>query len=182
MLQRVLSREDHEELGERIGLSTDRHLPFLHRFEQGTLHLGGRTIHLIGEEDVGEYRAPLDREVARLLIVDQRADEVGRQEVRCELDPAGFAADRGREGTGRQSLGQPRKTLKEKMAVGQDPDHEPLEQHLLSNDDPADLVQCGAEGPAQRFDFRSAFQRGAGAETFQGTRLRIHHRSKAARV
>ena len=51
-------------------------------------------------------------------------------------------------------LGRP----SEEMAVGEDPDHEPLEQHLLSNDDPADFVQCGAEGLAQRFDFRSALE------------------------
>ena len=59
-------------------LRPDRHLAFLHRLEQGGLHLRRRTIDLVGEHDVREDRADRGREVAAALIENARADDVAR--------------------------------------------------------------------------------------------------------
>ena len=88
LLDRVLRGEDDERLGQRVGLVADRDLPLLHRLEQRALHLGGGAVDLVGEHEVGEHRAPCGDELAGALLVDQRAGEVGRQQVRRELDAA----------------------------------------------------------------------------------------------
>jgi hypothetical protein len=69
-----------------VGLAGDRHLPLLHHLEQRALHLGRRAVDLVGEQQVGEHRAERGGEVAGLLVVDARADQVGRHQVGRELD------------------------------------------------------------------------------------------------
>jgi len=39
-----------------VGLVADRHLPLLHRLEEGALHLGGGAVDLVGEDDLREDR------------------------------------------------------------------------------------------------------------------------------
>ena len=47
--------------------------------------LGGRAVDLVGEQQPGEQRTPPELEVARALVVDERAGQVGRQQVGGEL-------------------------------------------------------------------------------------------------
>ena len=93
-------------MDERLRLAADRHLPLLHHLEQRTLHLGRRPVDLVGEEQVGEHRAERRAELASRLVVDARADEVGRHEVRRELHPLELAADRLRQRLDREGLRQ----------------------------------------------------------------------------
>ena len=86
LLERILRRENEERIGKRIGLVADRHLPFLHRLEQCALHFGRRAIDFVGQDQVGKDRPELGREFAAARIVDQRADQVGRQKIGRELD------------------------------------------------------------------------------------------------
>ena len=67
-------------------LAGDRDLALLHDLEQRALHLGRRAVDLVGEEQVAEDRAERGVELAGLLVVDARADEVGGHEVRRELN------------------------------------------------------------------------------------------------
>ena len=61
-LDRVLRREHEEGVGHEVRDAGDRHLALGHHLEQRRLHLGGRTVDLVGEHEVGEHRAELDVE------------------------------------------------------------------------------------------------------------------------
>ncbi len=78
LVDRVLGRHDQEGVRQRVGRITDRHLPLLHGFEEGALHLGRRAVDLVGEDEVGEDRPEFGDELAVLGVVDQGADQVGR--------------------------------------------------------------------------------------------------------
>ena len=56
--------------------------------------LAGRAVDLVGEHQVGEDRAERHLELAELLVVDPRADDVGRHQVGRELDPLELDAER----------------------------------------------------------------------------------------
>ncbi len=108
------------------------------------------------------------REIAGALIVDQGADEVGRQEIRRKLDPPAVAVDRGRQAPHRQGLGQPGQALEQQVPVGEEADQEPFEQHLLSHDDPSDFGEHVPKRRALAGDLRRAGEGRVGAETGEG--------------
>ena len=83
LLDGILGGEHEKRLFQGIGRVADRDLALLHRLEQGALHLGGRAVDLVGQEQVREDGSLLGDEDAFLLVVDQRADEVGGQQVRA---------------------------------------------------------------------------------------------------
>ncbi len=122
-------------------LAPDRHLALLHHLEQGALDLGGRAVDLVGEQEVGEDRTERRPELARLLVVDPRADQVGRHEIGRELDPLELAADRLGERLDRHRLGQARDAFDEDVAAGEQGDDQALEQVVLADDDLLHLVQ-----------------------------------------
>ena len=64
-------------------LVADRDLALLHHLEERALDLGRRAVDLVGEQQVREDRPERGRELAGLLVVDPRPDEVGRHEVRA---------------------------------------------------------------------------------------------------
>ena len=66
-----------------VGLVADRDLALLHHLEQRRLHLRGRAVDLVREQEVAEHGAELGVEPARVRAVDPRADQVGRHEVRA---------------------------------------------------------------------------------------------------
>ena len=140
-LDRVLGRQDEERARDLEGLAPDRHLPLLHDLEQRALDLGGRAVDLVGEEEVGEDRAERRPELARLLVVDPRADQVGRDEVGRELDALELAADRLGQRLDRHRLGKARDALDEDVAAGEQRDDQPLQQVVLADDDLLDLVE-----------------------------------------
>ena len=43
-----------------VGGSGHRHLALFHRLEQCRLHLGGRAVDLVGQNDIGEDRPGLE--------------------------------------------------------------------------------------------------------------------------
>ena len=122
-------------------LAPDRHLALLHDLEQRALDLGRRAVDLVGEQQVGEDRPERGLELARLLVVDPRADQVGRDEVGRELDALELAADRLGQRLDRHRLGQPRDALDEDVAARQQRDDQALQQVVLADDDLLDLVQ-----------------------------------------
>ena len=87
VLDRVLGRDHQERVGQRVALAVDGDAALLHRFQQGGLGLGGRAVDLVGQQDVAEDRARPEVERDGARIEDGRADDVGRHQVRGELDP-----------------------------------------------------------------------------------------------
>ena len=119
----------------------ERDLALLHHLEQRRLHLRGRAVDLVREQEVAEHRAELGVERRVVGAVDARADEVGRDEVGRELD----AVERPAEHVGgrlhRQRLGEPRHALDQQMAARQQADQHALQHLILTGDHPPDLEQ-----------------------------------------
>jgi hypothetical protein len=136
-----LRRENEERFLELVSLVADGDLFFLHGFEQRALHLGGRAVDFIGEDEVGENRAFARAEAAGLRIVNLRADDVGGQHVRRELQARKFHADARGHGFHRQSFGKPRHAFEEDVAVGQQADDEAFGQIILADNDFAQFVK-----------------------------------------
>jgi hypothetical protein len=127
-----------------VALAPDRDLTLLHRLEKRALHFRRGAVDLVREEEVREDRTERGLELAVLLVVDARANEVGGHEVRGELDPLEVALDRARDRLDREGLGQPRNALDQKVAAREQPDEDPLEHVVLSDDDPLHLIKEAA--------------------------------------
>ena len=93
LFNRVLCSHYEKRFRKFIGRFADRHLTFLHGFEQRTLHLGRSTVDFVGQYEVREYRTLLDKKFFAFLTVYHRPDHVGRQQVRCKLDTTVFSVD-----------------------------------------------------------------------------------------
>ena len=147
-------------------LPADRDLPLLHRLEQRALHLRGRAIDLVGEDEVREHRPERYLELAELLVEDPSSDDVGRDEVRGELDPLELPADSPGERLHRHRLCEPGHPLDEEVAAREEGDDHPLEQGVLADDHALDLeqhlferrVECGllAHGSSRHLGGASA--------------------------
>ena len=92
ILDRVLRREDRKIGGQGIGLAIDGHVTFLHGLQQGALGLGGRPVDLVRQQEGREDGALHEGEGVFLHIEDVRPDDVGRHEVRRELNSPELAA------------------------------------------------------------------------------------------
>ena len=146
----------------------DRHLPLLHDLEQRRLHLRGRAVDLVGEQEVAEDRAFLGVEAARVGPVDPRPDEVARHEVGRELDAPERAPEDGRRRLDRQRLREAGHALDQEMASGDEADEHALEHLVLAGDDALDLDErllelrpvvgaARAAGGISGVDIRSSF-------------------------
>ena len=90
--------------------------------------MAGRAVDLVGQQQVGEDRAERGVELARLLVVDARADQVGGHQVGRELDALELAADRLGQGLDRHRLGQARHAFDQDMPARQQRDDQALQQ------------------------------------------------------
>ena len=149
----------------------DRDLALLHHLEQRRLDLGRGAVDLVGEQEVREDGALLDVERALVGAVDARPDEVGRHQVRRELDALERAAEDVGEGLDGQRLGQAGHAFEEKVAAGQQADEDPLEHRVLADDDSPDLEHDRFGGGARVGRVGEGAQVGAG----RGGRGRIGH-------
>ena len=85
-LDRVLGGNHEEELIQLIGLLPYRDLILRHTFQQGGLHLGGRAVDLVRQDDVAKQRSRLEDEILVTVVENVSADQVHRQQVRGKLD------------------------------------------------------------------------------------------------
>ena len=86
VLDRVLGRDQQERVGQLPRDAVDRDLVLGHRLEQRRLRLRHRAVDLVDEDDVREQRPLLELELARLLVEDAEAGDVGRLQVGRALD------------------------------------------------------------------------------------------------
>ena len=141
LLDGILRGQHEERFVELVGLVADGDLLFLHGFEQRALHLGGRAVDFVGEDEVGEDRAFARGEAAGLRIVNLRADDVGGQHVRRELQAREFDVHAVRQRFHGECLGQAGHAFEEDVAVGQQADDQPLGEIILADDDFAEFVE-----------------------------------------
>ena len=145
VLDGVLGCHHQERLGQRVIASADRDLALGHDLEQSRLDLGRRPVDLVGEQEVTHHRAELDVELLAALPIDPGTDDVGRHQVRGELDAGEGSADHFGEGLHGQRLGDARDTLEQNVALGQQTHQDALDELVLADDDPLDLE----DGPLQ---------------------------------
>ena len=114
LLDGVLRGEHEQRPLQRVAHATNRDLVFLHRLEEGRLRLGRRPVDLVRENDVCEDWSRNEANVARaggaILLDHLGADDVGRHQVRRELDAAELQVHRLRECFDQQRLRQSRHT------------------------------------------------------------------------
>ena len=139
LFDRVLRRQNEERLLEDVRRAADRDLLLLHRFEQRGLHLGRSAIDFVREDDVGEDRTLLHRELPVGLIVDLGSNDVRRQEVGCKLDSAERRVDRFGQSPHGERLRESRNTLEEHVTAGQQAYEESLDHVVLADDAAANL-------------------------------------------
>ncbi len=142
---RVLGGEHEERFGHGVGLPADGHLVLTHHLQERRLDLRRCTVDLVGEDEVGEYRAELHVELLARAAVDARAGDVGREQVGGELDPgerptSGFGQCADREG-----LRQSRRTFQQAVPTGHQRDEESLDHPLLADDHASQLHQRSFE-------------------------------------
>ena len=129
----VLGGQHQKRAIERIGGFTNGDLLFLHQLQQGRLHLSGRAVHLVGQNEVGEDGALLHLKVAALLVVNHRADQVGGQQVGRELNTLKIKVQhlgQGIHGKGFSQTGHP---LEQNVPVGKQPDEQAVHHILLAD-------------------------------------------------
>jgi hypothetical protein len=122
-------------------LVADRHLPLLHHLEQCRLHLGRGPVDLVRQEEVAEDRTELGVEGALAGPKDACADQVGGNEVRCELDARERPAEHRRRRLDGQRLRQAGYAFDQQVPLGEQTDEDPLEHGVLAGDHPPDLEQ-----------------------------------------
>ena len=144
LLDRILRRQHEERVGQPVPFTADGDLPFLHRFEKGSLRLGRGPVDLVGEHDIGENRAPEELELAdarRLVFLDDFGPgDVGGHQVGSELDSVVRQIQRIGERVDHQSLGEARHADQEAVSAREDRDQQLLDNRLLADDDLAKLI------------------------------------------
>ncbi len=105
LLDRILGRDHHEALAERMGLAVQRDMALLHRLQQRGLRLGRGAVDLVRQQQLAEDRPAADHEAGRLEIELVGADNVARQEIGRELDAPELQPQARREALRQQRLG-----------------------------------------------------------------------------
>ncbi len=85
-------------------LAFDRHLALLHRFQQGCLGFGWRTVDLVGKQQLGEDRTLAQPKLTGVEIIDVRAEDIGGHQVGRELNPLELGLHQQRNGFRHQGL------------------------------------------------------------------------------
>jgi len=137
LFDRILRRNDHERLADRMGNTVNRHPGLFHDLEQRCLGLRACPVYLIRKHDVGEYWSRMKLEGARSLVVDADTGDIPGQQVRCELDATGRTvhglghrpSQRGLSGSG--EVFEEQVPLAEERREAQTDDERLAKEHLL---------------------------------------------------
>ena len=156
LLDRVLSGQHEERVGQLVPFAAHGHLPLLHRLEQSGLGLGRRAVDLVGEHDVGEDRPSQELELphaAGLVFLDDLgAGDVRGHQVGRELNAVIGQVERIGHRVDHQRLGQSGHADQEAVAAGEDRDQQLFEHPVLADDDLGHLALQLGERILQAFD------------------------------
>ena len=92
-----------------------------------------RAVDFIGENEVAEDGAVLGVKCSFPRIIDQRANNVGRQHVRGKLQTLKFHLGGRRKRLERERLRQPRHAFQQDVAVGDEADQQPVHEIFLAH-------------------------------------------------
>ena len=108
VFDRILGCEHPERLGKGDRLVADGDLTLLHRLQKRTLHLGRGPVDFVGQQHTGDQGAGADIERPGRRAVNLGARQVGRKQVRGELDPAERKVERAGQARDGAGLGETR--------------------------------------------------------------------------
>lgn len=112
------------------------------------MDLRGGPVDLVREEEIAEHGAAFGIEGAVIRAVDAGPYEVGRDEVRGELNALEAAAEDIGDRLDGERLGEPGYALDEEVTAGEEGDEDTLEHRLLTDDHSLDFEHRGLEGGA----------------------------------
>ena len=111
--------------------------------------LGGRTIQLVGEQQMREHGPFLKREVplagAVILLENLGAENVARHEIGGELNAPKLERERLAEDPHEQCLAESGHTLEQAVPTREQSDQELLDGLILTDDDARDLAAHARE-------------------------------------
>ena len=110
--------------------------------------MAGRAIDFVGQDQVGEDRAELGRELAGSRVINQRADQIRRQQIGRKLEALEAGLDAGRQRLDGQRLGQAGHAFEQDVAVGEQAEQQSVDEIFLADDDVARLARATAESIA----------------------------------
>ena len=156
LLDRVLRSHDEERLWQVVRLGADGDVVLLHRLEKRGLRLRRRTVDFVGEEHVREDRTFDEAELpaAGLLVFleDVGSRDVGRHQVRRELDALELEVEDLRERGDEERLGEARNAHQKDMAAGEDGGQHEFDDVHLSDNDLGEVLLCEIELVVQELD------------------------------
>lgn len=125
--------------------AADGDLPFLHRFEQCGLCLWRGAVDLVGEQHVGEDWSRQETQLAgarQLVLLDNlSAGDVGRHQIRRELDAVERQAERVGQGPNHQRLREAGYAHQQAMSAAEHRDQQFFDDSVLPDDDFRQLVR-----------------------------------------
>ncbi len=129
---------------------------------------GGRAVDLVGEDQVGEDRPGDEPQLAgagvAVLVEDLGAGDVRGHQVGRELDAVEVQRERLRQAVDHQGLGQAGHPFEDAVAAGEDGDQELVDDLVLADDLPGDLLADLLVGRAQLLQFGEVEVFGRGAQ------------------
>ena len=149
-LDRILRREDEKWLIQLVGPPLYRDPVLLHRLEQCRLRLGRGPVDLVRQQNVGKHRSRREHHLSisglRVFLDDVGAGDVGRHQIRRELDPRELEIQHLRHRLDQQRLGQTGDTDDDAVATDQQGEERLLDHVLLADDQLVHLAEKTARG------------------------------------
>ncbi len=140
MLDWVLRGQDQKRSWQGKRRVPDGDLALLHGLQKGGLYFGRGAVDLVCQHEIRKHRAVLGAVFPIVLIVNHGTHNVGRQQIRRELDALKFRLDdRGKRFHG-HGFGQAGNAFQQNMTVRQQADEQTLNHVFLADDDFAHLL------------------------------------------
>ena len=138
-----------------IGDALDRYLQFFHRFQKRRLRFGRSAVDFVGKQYVGKNRS-LDEDKLALsrgdiFLNDVGSGNVGRHQIRSELDPFETQVQNLRESFDQKRFCQARNSRNHGMSPDHQRNHHLVNHVILGNDDLSEFLQDIAMSCAEFF-------------------------------
>ena len=123
-------------------LAERRHSLLLHRLEQRRLRLRRRAVDFVRQQQVGEHGPWMKRELLPpvAFLQDVASRDVGRQQVRRELNPPEIQRQQSRQRFHEFRLPEPRQTFEQDMPAGEQRGNDFIDHLFLAENHAAQFV------------------------------------------
>ena len=133
-LDRVLRRDRKERARKGMRLPVDRRGAFLRRFEERGVRLSGGAVNLVREKDLRKDRAGAEGKLLFFRVENERADDVGRRQVRRELNAAETTAERASKRLREKGFAKTRDAFDENVSAGKKSDERSEDEFALTDE------------------------------------------------